>query len=69
MSYPYTALERAHIHSLRSRRLIGTPASVKEQLSRLVERTQADEAMITTLFYGHENRLRAYELLAEVFGL
>jgi luciferase family oxidoreductase group 1 len=69
MSYPYTALERARARSLRSQRLIGTPASVKEQLTRLVERTQADEAMITTVFYGHENRLRAYELLAEAFDL
>lgn len=69
MNYPYTPIERAHVRSLRSRRLIGTPASVKEQLTRLVERTQADEAMITTLFYGHENRLHTYELLAEAFGL
>jgi luciferase family oxidoreductase group 1 len=68
-NYPYTVIERAHMRSLRTRRLIGTPTRVKEQLTRLVEQTEADEAMITTLFYGHENRLRVYELLAEAFGL
>ena len=25
--------------------------------------------MITTLIYGHENRVKSYELLAEVFEL
>jgi alkanesulfonate monooxygenase SsuD/methylene tetrahydromethanopterin reductase-like flavin-dependent oxidoreductase (luciferase family) len=54
---------------MRAQRIIGTPARVKEQLEQLVERTSANELMITTFMYGHENRLRVYEQLARDFAL
>jgi alkanesulfonate monooxygenase SsuD/methylene tetrahydromethanopterin reductase-like flavin-dependent oxidoreductase (luciferase family) len=48
---------------------MGTPEKVKKQLERLIERTRADELMITTIVYGHENRVHALELLARAFEL
>ncbi len=69
MAYQYTAGERFQILNTRARLIIGSPAKVHDQVSRLVEQTGADEAMLTTLVYGHENRVHTFELLAEAFQL
>jgi luciferase family oxidoreductase group 1 len=68
-SYQYTATERAIAQSMSARSIIGTPATVKEKLDQLIERTHADELMITGFFYGHENRVHNLELLSDAFGL
>ncbi len=68
-AYRYTPGELLQAQTTRAQRIIGTPTSVKVQLERLVERTRADELMITTFLYGHENRIRVYEQLARGFGL
>ncbi|GAC1368147.1 MAG: LLM class flavin-dependent oxidoreductase [Ktedonobacteraceae bacterium] len=68
-AYPYTAAERFQIRSSRARLIIGSPATVRARVSQLVERSGADEAMLTTFVYGHENRVRALELLADAFEL
>lgn len=68
-AYPYTAMEQEVIRDYRSRQTIGSPAVVHEKLLDLQKETGADEMMITTLVYGFENRVRAYELLAEAFEL
>ena len=54
---------------VRTQRIMGTPDQVKTQLESLIEHTKADELMITTLVYGHENRVHILELLAQTFGL
>lgn len=69
LAYTYTPAERALAQSVRSQRIIGTPETVKQQLDLLIERTRADELMITTFVYGHSNRLRILELLADLFAL
>jgi len=68
-AYTYTPVELMQAQAVRGQRIIGTPETVKTQLDRLIERTKADELMITTFMYGHENRLRVYEMLAQAFGL
>jgi hypothetical protein len=35
----------------------------------LIDRTKADEVMITSMIYDHAARRRSYELLAEAFAL
>ena len=47
---------------------IGSAATVKEQIERFVERTGADELMITSQIYDHEARLRSYQIVAEAFA-
>ncbi len=47
---------------------IGSPATVKAATEAFVERTGADELMITSQIFDHEARVRSYELLADVFA-
>jgi luciferase family oxidoreductase group 1 len=43
---------------------IGSPATVKAAIAAFVERTGADELMITSQIFDHEARLRSYEIVA-----
>ncbi len=67
--YPFSPAERAQLPAMRSRHIIGDPQSVKEQLDALVESTGANELMVTTNTSAHADRVRSYELLAEVMDL
>jgi luciferase family oxidoreductase group 1 len=49
------------------RALVGSPASVRAQLEDLVASYGAEEAIIVTITYAHEARVRSYELLAAAF--
>lgn len=51
------------------RRILGAPARVCEGIEAAVREYGADEAMIVTITYDHEARLRSYELIANAFGL
>jgi hypothetical protein len=42
---------------------------VRDRINALVAETGADEVMISAMFSGHTNRLRALELMAAAFGL
>ena len=45
---------------------VGSPATVKGQLDRFVERTGVDELMVASAIYDHDARLKSYALLAEL---
>ncbi len=49
--------------------ILGTPEQVREQLEKLAAETGAEELSIVTITPEFEQRLRSYELLAEVFAL
>jgi luciferase family oxidoreductase group 1 len=51
------------------RAVLGSPATVKAQLEEVVSNYGAEEAIIVSITYAHEARVRSYELLAEAFGL
>lgn len=67
-AYDYTPADRARIAQNRTRLSVGSPATVKAQLAPLIEATQADELMVTTMVFDHQARRRSYELLAEAFA-
>src|SRR5215813_128444 len=67
-AYDYTPIDRARIARNRERVAIGSPATVKAKLAPLIERTKADELMVTSMLFDHTARKRSYELLAEVFA-
>ncbi|HXQ25611.1 MAG TPA: LLM class flavin-dependent oxidoreductase [Candidatus Acidoferrales bacterium] len=67
--YPYSPEERAIIAANRDRSFVGSPAKVREQLTRLADAAGVDEIMITTMTHEHADRRRSYELLAEAFAL
>jgi alkanesulfonate monooxygenase SsuD/methylene tetrahydromethanopterin reductase-like flavin-dependent oxidoreductase (luciferase family) len=45
--------------------VVGSPAQVAAQLSRIIDVTGADELVVTTMTHDHLNRVRSYELLAK----
>lgn len=68
-TYPYTDVDRARIRQNRARLFVGSPAVVRERLTPLIEATQADELMITSMIYDHQARRHSYELMAQAFGV
>ncbi|MFJ6169011.1 LLM class flavin-dependent oxidoreductase [Micromonospora orduensis] len=64
-AYPYTEVERQFVLARRDGQAMGSPETVRRQLTELQERTGADELMLTTLVYDVEDRVRSYELIAE----
>lgn len=46
--------------------IIGSPATVKQGLEAFVERTGADELMVTAQVFDHAARVRSFEILADV---
>jgi luciferase family oxidoreductase group 1 len=68
-SYPYSPAESAFIARNRARVFVGAKDDVLERLQPMIEATEADELMVTTMIYDHAARRRSYELLAEAFGL
>jgi luciferase family oxidoreductase group 1 len=51
------------------RAVVGSPATVRSGLERVVEEYGADELMVVTITHDHAARLRSYELLAHELGL
>jgi len=66
--YDYAPVDRARIASNRQRMSIGSPATVKARLAPLIEATQAQELMVTTMIHDHAARKHSYELLAGIFA-
>ena len=68
-AHEYSPADKALIARNRARLIVGSPATVTARLKPLIESTQADELMVTTMIYDHEARKRSYELLADAFEL
>lgn len=66
-AYPYSAFEREAVREYRSRTVIGTPEQVRAAIETLAADSGADEVMVVSNLYGHAERLRSYELLAQAF--
>jgi luciferase family oxidoreductase group 1 len=64
-AYDYTPADRGRIAQNRARLQVGSPATVRAKLMPLIEATQAQELMVTTMIYDHGARKRSYELLAD----
>ncbi|HEY5723393.1 MAG TPA: LLM class flavin-dependent oxidoreductase [Allosphingosinicella sp.] len=56
---------RALLRQVLSCSAIGSPAKVKSAIEAFVQRTGADELMITSQIYDHDARLRSFEIVAE----
>jgi luciferase family oxidoreductase group 1 len=51
------------------RAVVGSPETVRAQLSEVVAGYGAQEAIVVCITYDHDARKHSYELLAEAFGL
>jgi len=67
--YTFTPHEREAIRAWTGSHVVGDPDTVRAALGDLVERTGADELMITTLTHSADARLTSYRLVAEAAGL
>ena len=68
-AYNYTPEERAFIDNRIATQVIGSPATVRDQLTALLDDTDADELMITTTTFDPADRTRSFELVADLAGL
>ena len=68
-SHPFGPLEREVVDGWLANVIHGTPEQVRQGLDALVERTGADELMLTATVHGAEAKLRSYALVADVYGL
>jgi luciferase family oxidoreductase group 1 len=64
--YEFSNAEREFVAQRRVGQALGSPATVRAQLHDLLERTGADELMLTNQVYDIKDRLRSYELIAEL---
>ena len=62
----WTAAERAGTERALSCSAVGTPAQVRAGLEAFLERTGADELVLTGQIFDHEARLRSFRLVAEL---
>jgi alkanesulfonate monooxygenase SsuD/methylene tetrahydromethanopterin reductase-like flavin-dependent oxidoreductase (luciferase family) len=46
---------------------VGSPATVRTAIDKILEETAADEIIATAQIFDHAARLRSFELAAEVF--
>jgi luciferase family oxidoreductase group 1 len=58
--------ERALLEQVLSCSAIGSPETVARDIQAFIERTGADELMITSQIFEHAARLRSYEITAQV---
>ena len=65
-AYGFSPAERAFVEQRRVGQALGSPSTVAEQLAELLGRTGADELMLTNQVYDLEDRLRSYQLIAEL---
>lgn len=67
-AYPWTDQERAVVAQATAEHVIGDPDTVHRGLTSLVERTGADELMVSTRAHAFESRARSLTLVAERWG-
>ncbi|MFT5193184.1 MAG: luciferase family oxidoreductase group 1 [Cellvibrionaceae bacterium] len=67
--YPYTTQEWAFVEDRLKTAAIGTPEQVKEIIENVAREWQTDEIMTVTITYDFADRIRSYEMLADVFEL
>ncbi|MDN7140859.1 LLM class flavin-dependent oxidoreductase [Pseudomonas sp. JQ170] len=58
--------EREAVGSFLGLAMVGGPQKIRAKLEVLLEQTQADELIFTCDVYEHADRIRSYELLAQV---
>tara|TARA_R100001369_G_scaffold20091_2_gene36925 strand:- start:120813 stop:121817 length:1005 start_codon:yes stop_codon:yes gene_type:complete len=59
-------LKHPQIHQMLKYSFIGSKATVKAQVKDFMEQTKADELIAVTNIYGVKERIRSYELFAEI---
>ncbi len=69
LAYPYTDQDRVMLRAIEQRGFAGAPEQIRAKLLALGEAHGVDDFTILTITYDQKDRLRSYELLAEVMGV
>lgn len=67
--YKYSSDELRYVKYNRKRMIVGTPDFVKNEMVALATAFDVDEIVVATFADSTEDRLRSYELLAQMFHL
>lgn len=60
----WSPVERAQVHRMLARTIIGSKETVADGLQALIAETGADELMVVSDIYDHQKRLKSFELIA-----
>lgn len=69
MDAVWSMAEKHAVMSMVGNIVVGGPEKIKKGLSSLIEYTGADELIITSDLYLHEDRLKSYEIISKVKSL
>ena len=69
LNYPYQMNELAFIRQYAQVCADGDPQQVKEKLEKIAEAYQTGDLSVVTICHDFADRVRSYELVAEVCGL
>lgn len=64
----WSPAEKAHASRMLSCSFVGSPETLRRELAAFIERTGANELMVSAAVFEHTARLRSYELLASLFA-
>ena len=65
----WNTVEKYHAEHMLKYSIVGSRETVRRELVKFLELTQADELMIVTSIYDHTARVRSYEIIAELAEL
>jgi luciferase family oxidoreductase group 1 len=68
-AYDYNEVERAFVADRLSSQIIGGPETVLKGMTALLEATRAQELMVTTMVHSPADRMRSFELVAQLADL
>ncbi|MGC2484733.1 MAG: LLM class flavin-dependent oxidoreductase [Acidimicrobiales bacterium] len=68
-AYPWSDDDKAIVAEALASHVIGDPETVRRGLVELIERTNADELMLSTRTHSYEARLESLRLIAESWGI
>lgn len=69
MEVLWTVREKEQVQSMLGLLVTGGPEKIRKDLDRLIAETGADELIITSDIYRHEDRLRSLEIIAQAKAL
>lgn len=65
----WSPAEKAQAQQMLARSIVGSPATVRAGLRKLIEETAADELIIVSDVFDHQARLHSFELIAQCAGV
>jgi luciferase family oxidoreductase group 1 len=64
----WTAYEKAAIQQQLGSSIVGSASTIKDKIEKFLDETGADEIMVNASIYDHQERLRSFEIVSQLFG-